>query len=138
MEIPEKYTHDPGDYGRALYFTDLQSRARAYAAEHEKKRLLVQATIKLKKPLVIDWRSGGSALDEGHPANLMLRLLEDRFGDPVKGIPEVREAVALRWRRELMAEGYDAIVVHHKEDTEVAVYDPRRSVTVVQAIRVEA
>lgn len=127
MEIPARYTHDPGDYGRAVYFTDLQCRAVAYAMRHEGKRLLVQVTVDVKKPLVIDWRKG-SALDKQHPANLMLEMLENRFGDPVKGVPEVREAVALRWRRELMAEGYDAIVVHHKEDTEVASYDPSRSV----------
>ena len=130
MEIPAQYTHDPGDYGRALYFTDLQLRAKAYAARHDDKRLLVQVTLELVKPLVIDWRPGGAAaaLDKRHPANLMLEMLENRFGNPVQGVPEIREAVALRWRRELMAEGYDAIVVHHKEDTEVASYDPVRSV----------
>lgn len=138
MEIPEQYTHDPGDYGRALYFTDLQLRAKAYAATHEGKRLLVQATLELMKPLVIDWRPGGagSALDPQHPANLMLQLLEERFGDPVKGAPEVREAIAQRWRRELMAEGYDAIVVHHKEDTEIAVYDPAKSIQNVTLLEV--
>ncbi len=128
LEIPERYTHDPGDYGRAVYFTDSKTRAIAYATRVKGRIPLVQGFVNLERPLVIDWR-GMSPLDPAHPANILLGELEERFGNPVRGAPEVREIAARRWREGLMEDGYDGIIAIQPREVEVVVYDPQKSVT---------
>lgn len=128
LAIPDRYAHDPGDFGRALYFTDSKERAMTYAVRLNDSVPLLQARVYLKNPLVIDWR-GMSPLDADHPANRILAELEKRFGNPVRGAPEARELAARRWREGLMEDGYDGVISIQPRETEVAVYDPKKSVT---------
>ncbi|MGH8898797.1 MAG: hypothetical protein ACRDZ4_17690, partial [Egibacteraceae bacterium] len=123
LRLPDRHAHDPGDYGLAVYLTSVPERARTYALRAETGHTLVQVDIELTNALFLDWRKG-SALDPKHPGNEVLDFFTARWGNPVRGTPEERRVVAIRWRENLLARGYDGFVVERQGEVELAVYLP--------------
>ena len=95
LRLPEanEHAHDPGDYGLAVYFTDLKARALPYAARVGGRPALVRCKIELENALIFDWRSG-SPLDPKHPTNVQTEFFEALYGNPVRGVPEARHGLA--------------------------------------------
>lgn len=133
LRLPEanEHAHDPGDYGLAVYFTDLKARALPYAARVGGRPALVRCKIELENALIFDWRSG-SPLDPKHPTNVQTEFFEALYGNPVRGVPEARRAAAERWREMMLARCYDGVIVLRPEESEVAVYCPEKSIVQIR------
>jgi hypothetical protein len=131
LPAPGEHAHDPGDYGLAVYLTDVKARAKSYATRVGGKLTLLECRVHLENALVFDWREG-SALDPKHPMNVQTDFFERLYGDPIHGSPEDRRRVAEKWRARLIDRGYDGVIVVRRDETEVAVYCPETSISEIR------
>ena len=128
LRLPSVHAHDVGDYGYGVYLTDNEIRARTYShITLDRKALLVKALVHLDLALIINWRGKELAFSKKHPAWPLMNALTATFGDPVRGGHEARTKAAQAWRHGLLARGLDGIVIVHSHDTEVVVFDPKKS-----------
>lgn len=100
----KEYAHDPGDFGRGIYYTSNIHQARAYGE-------VSKVPVRLDNPLRL---TAEQAYDLG----------ERDYGNLVQGTSEERMEKAVAMTSDLLAKGYDGLVVEHRDWLEVVVYHP--------------
>lgn len=112
FKVDAPRTSDPGDFGRACYFTAHRGRAAGWCP------VLLSAEVTLDNPVEFEHsRAAYAWLDE----------IVDMIGwHTVRGSRWTRDLAAVALRQELMRRGHDGIVIHDPrggECFEVAVFD---------------
>jgi hypothetical protein len=96
LKVERGFASDPGDYGRGEYWTDSMEFASTYGNVR-------RAVVELNNALRLDPKE-------------MVRLIRDEYGITKAWLPhEQRLAAVERFTREMLANGYDGIVVYGYE-----------------------
>lgn len=100
-----EYAHDPGDFGRGIYWTTELAQAKCYGKVRK-------ARVSLSNPLYL---TAEEAYD----------LADKEYGSTVHGFPADRLRKAEHMTLDLLRKGYDGLVVQHKNGRlEVVDYRP--------------